>query len=154
MVSSKRWRFDVISPLTNQIEWTCVCKTAKEVVEKWKIEKNNNFLTKGKITRIQLGAVDNPYIRCYKIGRWAKLDKRFNVKKEEPEIISSVSPTPSIESNLDDYSTCGETDVEDIDEDNIETDVDDYSTCGESDSDSDDSIIASDEKIENIDEKK
>lgn len=108
---SDRWLFEVLSPVNGEVIWSYSCRRSQDVAKKWFEDTGNKFLSKAKVNRACIGDLNSPFIKCYKINKYAERQrKKDSVPTISPRSLMST-PTPSEYSttSLDDYSTTGET---------------------------------------------
>ena len=105
-----RWLFEVLSPVNGEVIWSCSSTRSRDVHKKWFKETGNKFLSKGKVNRACIGELHCPFIRCYKINKYAEKERKKKMD-QSPESPSTPTPSeyPDSDTSLDDYSTTGET---------------------------------------------
>lgn len=103
-----RWLFEVLSPVNGEVLWSYSCRRSQDVPKKWFLDTGNKYLSKAKVNRATVGELNCPFIRCYKINKYA--ESHIN-RKIIPVIAPPPTPTLSefSDTSLDDYSTTGET---------------------------------------------
>lgn len=66
---SNRWKCQILSPINiTDVLWEGQGPTTKSIVDVYKREVGNDFLTIQKLNRCSLGRSKNPLIKLFKIG--------------------------------------------------------------------------------------
>ena len=96
-----RWCVEVLSPVDGSILWTHRCFRSQDIADKWFKDTGNRYLSKAKINRACIGDLNNEFVKCYKVGKYATRElKKYHLNGERIE-----SPTPSVYSSVADYDT-------------------------------------------------